>query len=157
GQRDLCQRPQAHGGRGGHAGGRRHRGGGDHRASLQVAVAPTGFGQILRSQRLRPVLCAAPSVAAALRGGAGRVRAAAAPGVLVGAPEYDREAAELVVLVGALRSDGSPAKLSDVRLVLDGSDAGAAVALDPVSSYAADHPKWEPPIAVGVVYLWAQG
>jgi len=96
-------------------------------------------------------------VAAALAGDAGRARAAEGPGLIVGAPEYDREAAELVVLVGALRSDGSPAKLSDVRLVLDGSDAGAAVALDPVSSYAADHPKWEPPIAVGVVYLWAQG
>lgn len=86
----------------------------------------------------------------------GRARAAVSS-LTIAAPEVDRERGEVAALIGATRPDGTAARLSDVKLLLDDAEAGAAVGDDAISDYSADHPKWTPPIAVGVVYLWAKG
>ena len=77
--------------------------------------------------------------------------------LVVAAPELDREKAEISVLVGGARADGNPGRLESPRLLLDDVDVGPALGDDALSDYAGDHPKWTPPIAIGLVYLWAKG
>src|SRR5262245_49707250 len=86
----------------------------------------------------------------------GTARAGAAA-LTVAAPEVDKEKGEVAALIGATRPDGSAAKLSEVRLLLDDAEAGTLVGEDAIGDYSSDHPRWSPPIAVGVVYLWAKG
>jgi hypothetical protein len=92
--------------------------------------------------------------AAALLAGGAR---AAAPSLTVASPEVDAEHGEVAALIGATRPDGTAARLADVRLLLDDAEAGGSVGDDAIADYSTDHPKWTPPIAIGVVYLWAKG
>jgi hypothetical protein len=89
--------------------------------------------------------------------GASASRPARAAALTVAAPDVDKEKGEVAALIGAVRPDGSAARLADVRLLLDDAEAGVAVGDDAMADYSADHPKWTPPIAVGVVYLWVKG
>jgi hypothetical protein len=82
---------------------------------------------------------------------------AASSTVLVAAPEIDRDKGELVVLVGAARPDGTPARVENATLLFNDVDAGPAVGDDAITDYASEHPRWAPPIAIGLVYLWAKG
>jgi len=77
--------------------------------------------------------------------------------LLVGPAEVDGTTGELALIAGATKADGSPAKLGDAQLLLDEQRMSDAIGEARISFYAADHPKWVPPIAVGMVYLWAQG
>src|SRR5262249_31839658 len=150
GQRHLRQRPQAPA-RGGRDAVRwRRRAGGHDRAALQVTLAAAGVVHGRMSAR-RLAVCVVALVAS------GAARAAGPPRLVVGAVEYDADGSEVALLVGALRADGTPAKLADARLLLDGSEVATAAALEPLASYATDHPKWTPPLAIGVVYQWAAG
>jgi hypothetical protein len=109
-------------------------------------------------KRNRALLAAA--AAALLAAGAlqtTRVEAAATGALTIAAPEVDKEHGEVAALIGATRADGSAARLADVRLLLDDVEAGAAIGDDGIADYSGDHPRWSPPIAVGVVYLWAKG
>jgi hypothetical protein len=81
---------------------------------------------------------------------------AAAAALTVVSPEVDRDKGEVSALVGAARADGTPARVSDVRLLLDDADAGPAIDEESMADYAAEHNRWSPPLAIGVVYLWAK-
>jgi hypothetical protein len=87
----------------------------------------------------------------------GRSAQAETATLFIGAPEVDPSTGELAVIAGAQKPDGSPAKLTDAQLLLDDQRVAEAVGEARISFYAADHAKWVPPIAVGIVYLWAQG
>lgn len=63
----------------------------------------------------------------------------------------------LGVVVAGRTSEGAPAPATDVDLVLDGADGVREVGRDKLGSYADENPKWTPPLAIGVVYLWAKG
>jgi hypothetical protein len=110
-----------------------------------------------RTSRARTAAALAAVALALGAGGAVRRARAAGGGLTVAAPEVDAEHNELAALVGATRADGSAARLADVKLLLDDAEAGASVGDDAITDYSTDHPKWTPPIAVGVVYLWAKG
>jgi hypothetical protein len=92
------------------------------------------------------VLAGASPVAAAM--------AAAAPELFSAQPSYDVESGQLALLVGASHADGSPAKPTALRLLVGGAEAAEPLALAPLPI---DNAKWEPPFAIGVVYLWATG
>jgi hypothetical protein len=82
---------------------------------------------------------------------------AASSSLVVAAPEIDRDKSELVVLVGAARPDGTPARVENATLLFNDVDVGPAVGDDAIADYAGEHPRWAPPIAIGLVYLWAKG
>lgn len=82
---------------------------------------------------------------------------AASSTLLVAAPEVDREKSEVVVLAGGERADGTPARLENPILLLDDAEAGPALGDDALVDYAGEHPRWTPPIAIGLVYLWSKG
>src|SRR5262249_11892213 len=82
---------------------------------------------------------------------------AAGTSLTVAAPEVDRDKGEIAALIGATRPDGTAARLADVRLLLDDSEAGTPVADDAIADSPSYRPKGPPPVAIGVVYLWAKG
>jgi FHA domain len=104
-------------------------------------------------RRVRFLTLALPVAGLALAG----LARGAPPALTVAAPEADAEHGEIAALVGATRPDGTAARLADVKLLLDDAEAGASIGDDAVGDYSGDHPKWTPPIAIGVVYLWAKG
>jgi hypothetical protein len=107
---------------------------------------------------VRGMLAFVFAAAAALTAGPFVGRAwAAAPALIVASPEVDAEHGEVAALIGATRPDGTAARLADVKLLLDDAEAGAAVGDDAIGDYSADHPKWTPPIAIGVVSPWDKG
>jgi hypothetical protein len=83
--------------------------------------------------------------------------AAAQPGLIAAAPEVDEQTGELVLYVAGRAPDESPAGVDEPRLFIDGEGPLVPAGRDKVSDYAADHTKWTPPIAVGLVYLWCKG
>jgi hypothetical protein len=111
---------------------------------------------MMRARTARFVVLLAAGVGLGAVVGASRAHAAAAS-VTVAAPEVDKDKGEVAALIGATRADGTAAKLSDVRLLLDDVEAGTPVGDDAIGDYSSDHPRWSPPIAIGVVYLWAKG
>jgi hypothetical protein len=82
---------------------------------------------------------------------------AAASSLVVAAPELDRDRSELALLVGAARADGSPARIESPRLLFDDTEVGTLLGDDTITDYAAEHPRWAPPMAIGLVYLWSKG
>jgi hypothetical protein len=90
------------------------------------------------------------------------VAAAAGPArgqatLLAGGAELDEATGELALFVGGRAADGSPAPINDPQLYLDGKGPLAPEGRDKLLDYAADRPKWTPPFAIGVVYLWSKG
>ncbi len=82
---------------------------------------------------------------------------AAASSLVVAAPELDRDRSELALLVGAARADGSPARIESPRLLFDDAEVGTLLGDDTITDYAGEHPRWAPPMAIGLVYLWSKG
>src|SRR4051812_11259176 len=78
----------------------------------------------------------------------------AQPSLLAGSPEVDETTGELAVLVEGRGSDGAPVAVTEPQLILDGKSPIAPSGRDKIVDYAGDRPKWTPPLAIGVVYLW---
>lgn len=85
------------------------------------------------------------------------VARAAGASLFVAAPELDRDRSALSLLVGAARLDGSPARIESPRLLFDEAEVGNLLADDAITDYAGEHPRWAPPMAIGLVYLWSKG
>src|SRR6185436_3205405 len=64
---------------------------------------------------------------------------------------------ELVLYVSGRAPDGSPAAVTEPQLSIDGDGPLAPIGRDKIDDYAVDHPRWTPPFAVGIVYLWSKG
>jgi hypothetical protein len=83
-------------------------------------------------------------------------RAAAQPALIAAAPELDEQTGELVLYVAGRAPDGSPAPVNDLQLFIDGDGPLVPAGRDKIVDYAADHAKWTPPMAAGIVYLWCK-
>jgi hypothetical protein len=83
--------------------------------------------------------------------------AQAQPSVIAGGAELDEATGELALFLAGKAPDGSPAPITDPQLFLDGKGPLAPVGRDKLLDYAADRPKWTPPFAIGVVYMWSKG
>jgi hypothetical protein len=104
-----------------------------------------------------PALLALLGILGAVMVGRARPAGAAASTLVVAAPELDREHGTLSVLVGAARVDGSPARIENPRLLFDDVEVGTLLGDDSITDYSSEHPRWTPPIAIGLVYLWSKG
>jgi hypothetical protein len=86
--------------------------------------------------------------------------AQAAPVFIASPPVVEREAGEMVVLVGGISDDGTPLKPSAVEVEIDGEAGPAAKSLEVFSEYAQTAAEasqgWKSPLAVGLVYLWVK-
>jgi hypothetical protein len=80
-----------------------------------------------------------------------------APRLTLVGMEVSENGEEIRALASARREDGTSAKLEDPRILFDGQDSGAALSQVHLNEYAAENPKWVPPISVGMVYQWSQG
>jgi hypothetical protein len=83
--------------------------------------------------------------------------AQAQPGLLAGGAELDEATGELALVLGGRAADGAPVPFSDPQLVLDGKGAISPEGRDKLADYTTDRPKWTPPFAIGIVYLWSRG
>jgi hypothetical protein len=83
--------------------------------------------------------------------------AQAQPGLQAGGAELDEATGELALFLTGHAADGSPAPLVDPQLFLDGKGPIAPEGRDKLLDYAADRPKWTPPFAIGLVYMWSKG
>jgi hypothetical protein len=81
----------------------------------------------------------------------------AQPTLHAGGAELDESTGDLVLFLAGRAADGSPAPVSDPQLFLGQKDPIAPAGRDKLLDYSADRPKWTPPFAIGVVYLWAKG
>jgi hypothetical protein len=93
--------------------------------------------------------------AALLLSAAGTVRAQ--PSLQAAGAELDEATGELALFLSGRAADGSPAPLADPQLFLDGKGPIAPDGRDKLLDYAGDRPKWTPPFAIGVVYMWSKG
>lgn len=86
--------------------------------------------------------------------------ATAAPTFLASPPVVDRDAGEMVLLVGGISEEGATLKPSAVEVEIDGAPGPSAKAIEVFSEYAQSaaeaSPSWKSPLAVGVVYLWVK-
>jgi hypothetical protein len=86
--------------------------------------------------------------------------ATAAPTFLASPPEVDRDAGEMVLLVGGISEEGATLKPSAVEVEIDGAPGPAPKSVEVFSEYAQSAAEasqaWKSPLAVGVVYLWVK-
>ena len=94
-------------------------------------------------------------VAALVAAAAGTARAQ--PSLVAGGAELDEATGELALFLAGRAADGSPAAINDPQLFLDGKGPLPPEGRDKLLDYAADRPKWTPPFAIGVVYMWSRG
>jgi hypothetical protein len=84
----------------------------------------------------------------------------AAPVFIASPPVVDREAGEMVVLVGGVSEDGTTIKPSAIEVEIDGQPGPAPKAMEVFSDYAQSAAEasqgWKSPLAVGLVYLWVK-
>jgi hypothetical protein len=89
------------------------------------------------------------------------VSAAAAAPVFIASPAVvDREAGEMVLLVGGISEDGTTLKPSAIEVEIDGQAGPAPKSMEVFSEYAQSAAEasqgWKSPLAVGLVYLWVK-
>ena len=84
----------------------------------------------------------------------------AAPVFIASPPVVDREAGEMVLLVGGISEDGATLKPSLVEVEIDGQPVPAPKSMEVFSEYAQTAAEasqgWKSPLAVGLVYLWVK-
>jgi hypothetical protein len=84
----------------------------------------------------------------------------AAPVFVASPPVVDREAGEMVLLVGGISEDGTPLKPSSIELEIDGKPGPAPKSTEVFSEFAQTAAEasqgWKSPLAVGLVYLWVK-
>jgi hypothetical protein len=88
------------------------------------------------------------------------VPAHAAPMFMASSPVVDRDAAEIVLLVGGISEDGTTLKPSTVDVEIDGQPGPAPKSMEVFSEFAQAAGEasqaWKSPLAVGLVYLWVK-
>jgi hypothetical protein len=89
------------------------------------------------------------------------VSAAVAAPVFIASPAVvDREAGEMVLLVGGISEDGTTLKPSAIEVEIDGQAGPAPRSMEVFSEYAQTAAEasqgWKSPLAVGLVYLWVK-
>lgn len=81
-------------------------------------------------------------------------------GFIASPPIVDREAGELIFLVGGVSDDGTTLKPSAIDLEIDGQPGPAPKSMEIFSDYAQTASEanqlWKSPLAVGLVYLWVK-
>jgi alkylhydroperoxidase/carboxymuconolactone decarboxylase family protein YurZ len=86
-----------------------------------------------------------------------RPASARAAGLWAGAPELDRDTGQLSLFALGTGDDGAPTPLATPAALVGARALGAPSGREKLGDFAADHPKWLPPVAIGAVYLWAKG
>ncbi len=82
---------------------------------------------------------------------------ARAAGLWAGAPELEPETGQLSLFALGVGDDGAPTALVNPGAAVGGRSLGAPAGREKLGDWAADRPKWVPPVAVGTVYVWAKG
>jgi hypothetical protein len=77
--------------------------------------------------------------------------------VVAGGAELDEATGELALFVDGRAADGAPTPVVDPQLFLDGKGPISPQGKDKLLDYAAERPKWTPPFAISVVYMWNKG
>ncbi len=84
----------------------------------------------------------------------------AAPTFLASPPVIDRDAGDMVFLVGGISEEGATLKPSAVEVEIDGAPGPAPKSVEVFSDYAQAAAEasqtWKSPLAVGIVYLWVK-
>jgi hypothetical protein len=84
----------------------------------------------------------------------------AGPLFLASPPVLEREAGELVLLVGGISEDGATLKPSAIEVEIDGEPAQPPKSIEVFSEFAQTAAEatqsWKSPLAVGLVYLWVK-
>ena len=84
----------------------------------------------------------------------------AGPLFIASPPVVDREAGELVLLVGGISEDGTTLKPSSIEVEIDGGQTQPSKSIEVFSEFAQTaaeaNQSWKSPLAVGLVYLWVK-
>jgi hypothetical protein len=84
----------------------------------------------------------------------------AAPTFIASTPAIDREAGEMIFLVGGITEEGATLKPSSVEVEIDGAPGPAPKSVEVFSDYAQAASEasqaWKSPLAAGLVYLWVK-
>jgi hypothetical protein len=103
---------------------------------------------------------ALPALALALSSVALSSGAVAAPTFVASPPVVDRDAGEMVLLVGGISEEGASLKPKAVEVEIDGVPGPAPKSVEVFSDFAQTAAEasatWKSPLAVGLVYLWVK-